>query len=124
MIKKTVLLLLFTLLLGACNSANAQDGVEMPPGVPTIYGRDGLVADLRSAFEVITISDMQINIEEVQVAGDWAYARGNYSYMLGSVPEDGSDPIFIDGKYMSIFQKQSDGSWKLHRDIFNSNTAE
>ncbi|MCB0095597.1 MAG: ester cyclase, partial [Caldilineaceae bacterium] len=30
-------------------------------------------------------------------------------------------PVIMDGKYMSILQRQPDGSWKLYRDIFNSN---
>lgn len=44
-------------------------------------------------------------------------------YSFTFLPEDGSKPILVDGKYMSIFQKQSDGSWKLYQDIFNSNTG-
>lgn len=44
-------------------------------------------------------------------------------YSFTFLPEDGSEPILVDGKYMSIFQKQSDGSWKLYQDIFNSNTG-
>jgi len=151
MIKKTLFLILFVLILSSCkptttvadvetavkaayqeyadslNSGNAdrwlalwtEDGVQMPPGVPANVGKEKISARVHGALEVISFSDMQINTEEVQVAGDWAYARGTYT--VTRIPKDGSDPIFIDGKYMSIFQKQPDGSWKLYRDIFNSN---
>lgn len=43
-------------------------------------------------------------------------------YSFTFLAEDGSEPILVDGKYMRIFQKQPDGSWKLYQDIFNSNT--
>jgi ketosteroid isomerase-like protein len=36
-------------------------------------------------------------------------------------PKQGGKTIPIDGKYMTILAKQSDGFWKIHRDIFNSN---
>lgn len=152
MIKKIAGLSLFVLMLGACNSAESaanvetavnaayqeyaaslhagdaerwialwtEDGVQMPPGAPAVSGKENIVSGLRGALEVFSFSDMQINNEEVQVVDDWAYARGTYTVTY--VPKNGGDPIFIDGKYLSIFQKQPDGSWKLHRDIFNSNT--
>ena len=53
------------------------------------------------------------------MAGDWAYIRGTYKATLQ--PKQGGEPVLIDGKYMSILAKQPDGSWKLHRDAFNSN---
>ena len=57
--------------------------------------------------------------DEVRVAGDWAFARGNYSVTL--TPRQGGDVVTVDGKYLTVFQLQADGSWKIHRDIFNSN---
>jgi ketosteroid isomerase-like protein len=35
--------------------------------------------------------------------------------------KDGGEPIPYDGKFLTIFKRQSDGSWKIHRDIYNSN---
>jgi len=154
MMKKAILLLLlFTLMLGACNSAEApddaeaavnaafqeysaslgagdadrwialwtEDGVQMPPGAPPNVGKEIIHSGLQGALGIFSFSDMQISVEEVQTTGDWAYARGTYTVTY--IPKDGSDPIFIDGKFMSIFQKQPAGSWKLHRDIFNSITG-
>jgi uncharacterized protein (TIGR02246 family) len=31
--------------------------------------------------------------------------------------------VVFEGKYMTILQKQADGSWKIYRDIFNPNAA-
>lgn len=153
MVKNFVLLMLLATVLGACSAAESaddveaaveaifqeygdsleagdaerwgalwtEDGVQMPPGAPANEGKETILTGLRGALQIFSFSDMQINVEEVQNAGDWAYARGVYTVTY--LPNDGSDAIFIDGKFMSIFQKQDDGTWKLHRDIFNSNVG-
>jgi len=58
-------------------------------------------------------------VEEVKVAGDWAFARGNYTYTL--TPKEEGKTIKGNGKYLSILAKQADGSWKFARDCFNNN---
>jgi ketosteroid isomerase-like protein len=37
-------------------------------------------------------------------------------------PQAGGPEAAINGKYLTVFKKQSDGSWKIYRDCFNSNT--
>ena len=98
-----------------------EDGVQMPPGAPNNVGRSTIVSGLEGALELFAFSDMEINLDELEVAGDWAYARGTYTVTY--LPHDGSDPIFVDGKYLSIYERQEDGAWKMHRDIFNSNVS-
>ena len=63
--------------------------------------------------------DMAITNEEVQVSGDLAVARGTYAATV--TPKDGGEAISIDGKYMTLLKRQPDGSWKIYRDIYNSN---
>ncbi|MFN2199909.1 MAG: YybH family protein [Caldilineaceae bacterium] len=96
-----------------------EDGVQSPPGAPPNVGRDAIFNDISGAMEAFAFEDMQIDVEEVLVAGDLAVARGPYTVTY--VPKDGSDPIFVDGKYTTTFQRQPDGSWRIYRDIFNSN---
>ena len=95
------------------------DGVQLPPNAPPNVGRDVILADISGAMELYAYRDMDIQVDEVLVAGDLAIARGMYTVSL--VPRDGSDPILVDGKYTTTFQRQPDGSWKIYRDIFNSN---
>jgi uncharacterized protein (TIGR02246 family) len=96
-----------------------EDGVQSPPNTAPRFGRDTILAAISAAAERIYWEDFEIDIEEVLVAGDLAIARGMYT--VTNVPKDGSAPIPVDGKYTSTFQRQPDGSWKLYRDIFNSN---
>jgi ketosteroid isomerase-like protein len=70
-------------------------------------------------LEVFSFTEFEIFTEEVQTAGDWAYARGNYTALLDM--KESGDQVPLDGKFLTIFEQQSDGSWLIHRDIFNSN---
>ena len=54
---------------------------------------------------------MSINADEVEVLGDWAFSSGNFK-----VGEK------VDGKFLTIFRRQDDGSWRIYRDAFNMNT--
>jgi len=93
-------------------------GVQMPPGEPPVIGKDKIRARNKPFLDQFTFN-MAITNEEVGVAGDWAFARGTYAATL--TPKEGGEATNIDGKYMSILQRQLDGTWKIHRDIFNSN---
>ena len=94
-----------------------EGGIQMPPGMPA-RGKDVLVVGIPKAFGAIPVSMMDIMPDEIVVAGDWAFSRGNY--VVDQVV--GGNPVHVDGKFMTILKRQDDGSWKLYRDIFNSNT--
>ena len=95
-----------------------DNGVQMPPDSPPVIGKEQIRASNKGVLDQFTFN-MGITNEEVRVAGDWAFARGTYTATL--TPKEGGEAIFIDGKYMTILERQPDGSWKIHRDIFNSN---
>lgn len=96
------------------------DGVQMPPNESPISGKDR-IRDRNSAVLDKFTFDMEITNEEVGVARDFAYSRGVFSATV--TPKGGGQPIAVDGKFMTILKRQPDGSWKIHRDIFNSNAA-
>lgn len=98
-----------------------DDGVQMPPGAPANVGKTAILQGIRGAFEAYDYRDFVINNREVEVFGDFGFASGTYSTLL--FPKAEGEPIFIDGKYLTIFKKQADGTWKIYRDAFNSNVA-
>ncbi|MDJ0751883.1 MAG: hypothetical protein QNJ45_00080 [Ardenticatenaceae bacterium] len=53
----------------------------------------------------------------VEVLGNQAYSHGTYGYTL--TPKEGGDTMRIDGKFLTVFEKQPDGSWKMLVDCFN-----
>jgi uncharacterized protein (TIGR02246 family) len=94
-----------------------DNGVKLPAGSPTIVGTEEIAARSKGFLDAFTVDSFDINNEEVNVAGDWAYARGTFS---GDFTAKAGDETFHDdGKYITIFQRQPDGTWKIHRDIVN-----
>lgn len=99
-------------------SLYTDDAVRMQPYMPALSGKDAIRSLMQSFFEKYTI-DLKETIEEVIVAGDWAFARGTFKYTL--TPKAGGEPIRDSGKWMALHKRQPDGSWKIHRNIYNSN---
>lgn len=57
----------------------------------------------------------------VDGSGDLAYVTG--SYELQPLPVDSTQPLLPAdvGKYLEVFRRMEDGSWKMVRDIWNTN---
>lgn len=91
-------------------------GIQMPPGMPA-RGLDVLKVGVPKGFAAAPASAMQISPAETVIMGDWAFSRGNYT---ATVTRQG-ETAETDGKFMTIFRRQDDGSWRIYRDIFNSN---
>jgi ketosteroid isomerase-like protein len=87
-------------------------GIQMPPGIPA---RPKSVLDevIPKAWSPDRADAMNIDPQEIVILGDYAYTRGLYT-----VSSKAGD---VDGKFMTILKRQNDGSWKIYRDIFNSN---
>ncbi|MFN2134429.1 MAG: YybH family protein [Candidatus Promineifilaceae bacterium] len=96
-----------------------ENGVQMPPNSPFVDGMENILARKEAGNEKWITDEMTISNQEVEVAGGWAFVRGVYDAKM--TPKAGGESTFVDGKYMSILKQQPDGSWKLYRDIFNSN---
>jgi len=99
-------------------SLYTDDIVKMLPDEPAVFGKEDLRTSMKPLFDNFTI-EMAIYNKEVQVAGDWAFSRGTFTATL--TPKAGGEPLYMDGKYLDILEKQADGSWKIARDCFNSN---
>ena len=87
----------------------------MPPNEPSVIGKEAITARLQTRLEQFT---QKLSSEEVEVAGDWAFRRGTYTFTR--TPKAGGQPIQDNGKCLLILQKQPDGSWKTFRAIWNS----
>jgi len=91
-----------------------SDGIILPPNAEAIEGKENIISFLGS-FPPIT--DMQFNHIKVEGAGDIAYVYGRYFLAMEG---EGEEAIQDNGKYLEIWKRQSDGSWKVAIDIFNS----
>jgi len=98
-------------------SLYADDAVRMQPNMPALVGKDAIRNFYQPIFEQYVI-DINETCEEVIVCGDWAFVRGTYTYTM--TPKVGGDPSLDSGKWIALHKRQSDGSWNIYRNIFNS----
>jgi ketosteroid isomerase-like protein len=64
-------------------------------------------------------AEFSVAPDEVEIAGPgWAFERGAYKITLS--PKAGGDRIPAAGKYITVYQRQQNGSGAMARDIWNS----
>ncbi len=88
----------------------------MPPGFPS-RNKDDLRKIMPPRFVPNMVSSFNIELDEINVLGDFAFARGRYTC---DYTEEYAQPQ-TDGKFLSILKRQKDDTWKFHIDCFNSN---
>jgi ketosteroid isomerase-like protein len=92
----------------------ADDAMVLPPNAPAVTGH-GAIEAMFKTFPPITA--FELRTEEMEGTADLAYVRGRYT-MTMSPP--GAPAIADSGKFLEIWRKQSDGSWRSVRDMFSS----
>jgi len=110
----------------ACNTGDLElwlslmtdDTIKMPPDAPATFGIEELRANNEPLFDNFTL-ELVLYPEEAQVDGNLGFARGTFTFSL--TPKAGGEPIYMDGKYLTILKRQADGSWKISHDCYNSN---
>ena len=95
-----------------------EEGIQMPPGMPA-WSREVMNKTVPPTFKPGVVFTFDIHIEELIVAGPWAYARGTYN-LERLVDETRGH---VEGKFLTILKRQASGSWKFLRDGFNLNHA-
>ncbi len=98
------------------DSACTADIVVMPPNLPAVVGRGATVGFMREFLSQFDVSIRYVS-EETQVHGDIAFDRGTYSQ--GLTPKAGGATVSEKGKFFWLYSRESDGSWKMSRVIWN-----
>ena len=78
-----------------------------------MHGREAFEKGLRGMLATHGI-DSSSEIEEIAVAGDFAYCRTRLSVTVTS--KHGDTPMQRTGHTLSILRKGDDGKWQLARD--------
>jgi len=88
----------------------ADNAVVMPPNMKPVEGHEAITKLLSNYPEM----KIQYTEEVLYGFGNKAYLVGTYNInFMGAMPDD-------IGKYIEIWEKQEDHSWKIIFDIFNS----
>jgi len=97
----------------------AEDGVMFPAGRPVIRDEESIRALMGPLFDDEGFSLAWEPLEaEVSAGGDLGYTYGSYE---SRSPGPDGVPSVTTGKYLTVWRKQGDGSWKVVADIGNTN---
>jgi uncharacterized protein (TIGR02246 family) len=90
--------------------------VVLAPNAPVMRGRQNIEA-LWSGARQQGFKTLSLAVQSVELLGDHAIELGNYTLVIQPA---GQAEMTDRGKYMVVWRRQADGSWKLYRDMFNT----
>ena len=98
----------------------ADDGTQMPPDAPANVGTEEIRQKMKPAFDDMKMNLTIRSIEDAKIFGDLGLTRCVYT--LEMTPKAGGETIAAmpEGKALTFYERQSDGSWKIAYDCFNS----
>jgi ketosteroid isomerase-like protein len=89
----------------------------MPPNSPEVRGHEAIATwqnENESGFRIA------FDVQEIDGIGDIACVKGRSCVFI----PDGEDAFLVDvGKFLEVRKKQSDGTWLIYADVFNSDAA-
>ena len=96
-----------------------DDANMLPPNEPMASGKEAIKTTFASMHDMSGFSvTWKPSMAEVANSGDLGYTIGTYKL---SVNDSTGMPMADEGKYLTVWKKQADGSWKVAADMFNSN---
>ncbi len=95
----------------------ADDAVIMMPNEAAWRGRAGMSKGFSTFLSQMSLKEGGATTQDVMVSGDLAVETGTFEWTLQ--PKTGKE-IKDKGKYLTVWKRQPDGSWKIVRDINNS----
>ena len=100
-----------------CAAVYAENAKIFPSNSPMLSGRKAIQEFWQGAIDS-GLKGATLTIVELEEHGDMAIEVG--AYTLDLRPK-GGPPAKDEGKYVVVWKRQGDGSWKLAIDIFNTN---
>ena len=96
-----------------------DDGNVMIPNSPTMAGKDAIGKAMKQALAdpnwSLSLQPVQV---EVSSGGDLGYIRG--TYVLTATDPTIKKAVTEKGRFVTIFHKEANGSWKAIQDINNA----
>ncbi|MCF7796233.1 MAG: nuclear transport factor 2 family protein [Lentisphaeria bacterium] len=97
----------------------APDAMELSPRSEPVYGRETIYQEMLNAGEDYILAwDPQDG--DVAASGDLGWTWGRYTFSFQDA--DGIDRVNY-GKYLNIWKKQPDGTWRVVVDMGNQSPA-
>jgi len=96
----------------------AEDALVLPPNAPMLTGKESMRKGLSEEMANPGFAlSWQASKAEASRGGDLAYSIGTYQVTMKDAK---GKPVTDRGKYMTVWKKQPDGTWKGLVDMANS----
>jgi ketosteroid isomerase-like protein len=97
----------------------ADDASVLMPNAPAINGKDAIRAAWKPVFDDPNLAfTFQGSRIEVAKSADLGYWQGTYTFT--TTDPKTKRPVTDKGKYVEVYKKQADGTWKSVADIWNT----
>lgn len=82
-------------------------------GLTAIAAFGGVVA------QYLKVQQFDLKVQDVKVEGRWAYVWGEFNTVLLKRPDESPSGLGGKGKFFMLWERQSDGQWKILIDMGN-----
>jgi ketosteroid isomerase-like protein len=103
--------------IATLSSLTTEGHIMLAPNRPPTVGKKANDEANGRAFQMFDIDETWTPLETV-ISGDLAYQRGTFT--VAATPKAGGNTTRTSGSFLRIYQRQADGSWRMVRDMFNS----
>jgi len=93
-----------------------EDAIVFPPDADMVKGR-AAIAELWKKTQESGVKSAKLETLDVGTAGNVAYETGTVTL---TIEPPGKAAATVKAKYVVVWKRQADGSWQLHRDIWNA----
>jgi len=97
----------------------AENSIQMPPNEPIHKGKEAVLLAYQKTRELSDEHFDSSAVEDVRVFGDIAIAWGIDTGT--STPKSGGDPVKYSLKWLTVLERQSNGTWKWIYEMWNDN---
>ena len=95
-----------------------DDAISLPSYSQIMRGKDEIHKAMIKDKDAFKINEFTITTLEAFESGDMVYEIGKYNMTMTMKGMD--NPVTDEGKYLTVYQKQDDGSLKIKAEIWNT----
>ncbi|HEV8574545.1 MAG TPA: SgcJ/EcaC family oxidoreductase [Dehalococcoidia bacterium] len=105
--------------MAAVAALYTDDAIVLPPNAEMVRGKQAIKGFFDGLVAQMGVPELTLATQQVEEIGDTACEIGAYTLKMRP---PGGEPITDIGKYVVVWKRQPDDSWKLAVDIWNTNS--
>ncbi len=98
-----------------CAAVYTGDGKVLAPDTPMITGREAIQGYWQAILDM-GVKGVSLRTLDLQEMGDTAVERGAATL---DIQTEGGETVHAEAKFVVVWKRQADGSWKWDTDCFN-----